>query len=258
MTPPRSAPDARGSAPDPRPEVPPYPAPYEEPWGRLLGDLQAVVATAGLKFREIWRRNREGDLSVPGFWPVSLAPLFWPVLFVLALVLVLGLILRLESAQHPAESRVQQRVQGAGQLGDESLRSHPVPSPNTPASEPQAWPPLQTLATKIQTPQTLPSPEPPLELDPLLALLTEDDSQACIASARPDPQASRLDLQIAAAYQALPPDGRQQLADHWLERSRDLGYEGLRLLDGNGTVLGQAARVGSGMVLLEPILQPQA
>ena len=103
-----------------------------------------------------------------------------------------------------------------------------------------------------------PPPEPLLELDSLLALLADDDPQACIASARPDPRASRLDLEMAAAYQALPPERRQQQADHWLQRSRELGYERLRLLDGSGTVLGQAARVGSGMVLLEPSPAPQA
>lgn len=116
--------------------------------------------------------------------------------------------------------------------------------------------PSQPLSPPPSTPQS--PPEPLLELDPLLALLAEDDPQACIASARPDPQASRLDLEMAAAYQVLPPERRQQLADHWLQRSRELGYERLRLLDGSGTVLGQAARVGSGMVLLELSPEPQA
>ena len=51
---------------------------------------------------------------------------------------------------------------------------------------------------------------------------------------------------------------RQQQADLWLQRSRELGYERLRLLAPGGNLLAQAARVGSGMVLLEaePIPQP--
>lgn len=248
MTPPSSAPNPR----DPVPDSAPYPAPYEEPWGRLLGDLQAVVASAGLKLRELWRRNREGDLSVPGFWPVSFAPWFWPLLLTVGLALVLGLILRVAAAQHPATPRVQgtvqRRVSQAGQRRE--------PKSLQPAGQPQTLP--ETVSPSPPPAQPQPSPEPPLELDPLLALLTENEAQSCIASAHPDPQASRLDLGIAPAYQALPHERRQQLADHWLEQTRGLGYEWLRLLDGNGTVLGQAARVGTGMVLLEPTLQPQA
>jgi hypothetical protein len=219
-----------------------------------------VVASSGLKLRELWRRNREGDLSVPGFWPVSLAPLFWPLLLALGLALVLGLILRLAPGQHPAVSRVQQPVQEEGQQQVPAALSQPV---SKSVSQAVQQPGQQRAVNGLQPPLQLPSPpqsspEPLLELDPLLALLAEDDPQACIASARPDPQASRLDLEMAAAYQTLPPVRRQQLADHWLQRSRELGYERLRLLDGSGTVLGQAARVGSGMVLLELSPEPQA
>lgn len=247
MKPPSSGPDSRGSAPD----SPPYPAPYEEPWGRLAGDLSAVVASAGLKLRELWRRNREGDLSVPGFWPVSLAPLFWPVLLALGLVVLLGSIQRLASSPLHASSLAEQHVQVVQQPVQQTGKVSAViplhassPPPSSPALPPQT------------PPQSL--PEPLLELDPLLALLAEHDPQACIASARPDSQASRLDLEMAGVYPALSAERRQQLADHWLQRSRELGYEQLRLLDGTGTVLGQAARVGSGMVLLEPSQEPQA
>lgn len=242
----RDAPlDAPSSAPDPAP----YPAPYEEPWGRLGDDLRAVAASTGLKLRELWRRNREGDLSVPGFWPISLASLFWPLLLVLGLALVLGLILRLAPGQQqPSASRLREPVQQSVQQAGQPRAVNPLQAPSEFPSQPLSPPP--------STPQS--PPEPLLELDPLLALLAEDDPQACIASARPDPQASRLDLEMAAAYQVLPPERRQQLADHWLQRSRELGYERLRLLDGSGTVLGQAARVGSGMVLLELSPEPQA
>ena len=88
--------------------------------------------------------------------------------------------------------------------------------------------------------------------DPLLALLAEDDPRGCIASARPYPGQGRLELELAPTFLALAGPLRQQQADQWLERSRELGYERLRLLDGSGALLAQAARVGSGMVLLGP------
>jgi hypothetical protein len=107
----------------------------------------------------------------------------------------------------------------------------------------------------------VPSPSPPapvLELDPLLVLLAQEDPDGLIASVRPVPAEGLLDLELAASFDALPVPRRQQQADGWLLRSRELGYERLRLLDAQGIVVGQAARVGSGMVLLDPPTPPEA
>jgi hypothetical protein len=43
-----------------------------------------VAASVRLQARQLWRRNRQGDLSRPGFWPKDLAPLFWPLALALA------------------------------------------------------------------------------------------------------------------------------------------------------------------------------
>ena len=51
--------DAPPAGPDP---AHPYPAPYEEPWGRLAFDLRAALASTGLRLRELARRNRQGEL----------------------------------------------------------------------------------------------------------------------------------------------------------------------------------------------------
>ena len=50
----------------------------------LARDLPAVGSASLLRLRELWRRNREGDLSVPAFWPQA------PRLLVLAAVAGLG------------------------------------------------------------------------------------------------------------------------------------------------------------------------
>jgi hypothetical protein len=101
-------------------------------------------------------------------------------------------------------------------------------------------------------PAAVPAPPPTLELDPLLGLLIQDDSGSLISTARPVPAEGRLDLELSDLFQALPDLRRQQQADGWLQRSLELGYEHLRLLDGQGVVVGQAARVGGGMGLLDP------
>ena len=237
----------------------PYPAPYEEPWGRLAGDLRAVAASTGLKVRELWRRNGEGDLSVPGFWPTAWAALFWPLLLALGLASLLALGLGLARGLGGLPSASPSASLSSPELSPPAPRALPRSSPRA-VSEPKAvWDRAAVLdrepGLERQTAggaASVPAPPPTLELDSLLGLLIQDDSGTLIASARPVPAEGRLDLELSNLFQALPDPLRQQQADAWLQRSRDLGYEHLRLLDADGVVMGQAARVGGGMVLLDP------
>ena len=65
------------------------PAPYQDPFSRLGEDLRAVVASLRLRLQELWRRNWQGDLTRPGFWPRDLAPLYWPLLLSCGLILMI-------------------------------------------------------------------------------------------------------------------------------------------------------------------------
>ena len=152
--------DAPPAGPDP---AHPYPAPYEEPWGRLAFDLRAALASTGLRLRELVRRNRQGELSVPGFWPPSLAWLFWPLLLALFLALVLALV----TAVGPALVR---RSDSAGAPAQELVLSQPV------QSQPLQQQPVQQRPDKQPVPPAPSPPEqaPPLAIDPLLALLAEE------------------------------------------------------------------------------------
>ena len=93
------------------------PAPYRNPWRSLAEALSAVAADSRLRLQELWRRNGEGDLRRPGWWPRDLAPLFWPLLLAAALAL-------LAAGFSLALPRIQQ------------LRA-PAPSPSA-ASEPRS------------------------------------------------------------------------------------------------------------------------
>lgn len=68
------------------------PAPYRNPWLALRDDVGAVLADARLRLRELWRRNGEGGLWRPGWWPRDLAPLFWPLVVGVGLAAVLALL----------------------------------------------------------------------------------------------------------------------------------------------------------------------
>ena len=63
------------------------PIPYRNPWLSLRHDLLAVSADLWLRLRLLWRRNLDGDLSLPPFWPRAIAPMFWPLLLSMLLIL---------------------------------------------------------------------------------------------------------------------------------------------------------------------------
>ncbi len=132
----------------------PLPAPYQNPFSRLAEDLRAVVASLRLRLREFWRRNRQGDLARPGFWPRDLAPLYWPLLLscgLLLLVLVPWQLARL-LPQRPAppislNSPNADAIPGnATAPGSKANNSHPPDSLST-GSPPANSPPANSLPT---------------------------------------------------------------------------------------------------------------
>ena len=237
---------------DPVPPPSDLPAPYANPWGRLAQALRAVLASLRLKLRELWRRNGQGDLSVPGFWPQGLAPVFWPLVLAALLALLLALAGQvwrgLTLPADPAGGAAAPRVAPAP-----SAPAASVSPPAAAAPAPVAPPTLPTAApTPLPAAEADPEPPPALELDPLLALLAEDDPQHLIASAHPEPAEGRLVLTMAPTYAGLATASRGRWAERWQQRARGLGYERLELVDGQGRLLARWALVGSGMILLDP------
>ncbi len=227
---------------DPVPPPSDLPAPYASPWGQLGDAARAVLASLRLKLRELWRRNGEGDLSVPGFWPQGLAPLFWPLVLAALLALTLALTGQLwRGLSHRA-------VRTTGEAAV-SLPPAPAPqgAPTIAAPALEVPPPVA-----VQEPPPEPEPPPPLELDPLLALLGQDDPDHLITSAHPVPAEARLVLTMAPSYTGLSEASRRRWAERWQQRALALGYERLELVDGRQRLLARAALVGSGMILLDP------
>ncbi len=242
---------------DPVPPPSDLPAPYASPWGRLAQALRAVLASLRLKLRELCRRNGEGDLSVPGFWPKGLAPLFWPLLLATLVALLLALAGQAwRGVTHRADRPGGDPAAPLVAPTTPSPPSPPMPPPSLPAPELPAptasTPPAEAVTVPIPAAVGTPEPPPALELDPLLALLERDDPQHLIASAHPEPAEGRLVLTMVPAYAGLAPAGRRRWAERWQERARGLGYERLELMDDQQRLLARDALVGSGMILLDP------
>ncbi len=256
------------------------PAPYNSPWKALGQDLKAVSADLRLRVQEIWRRNREGDLSVPAFWPEQWAALFWPVLlgFSLAVLILGGIQLRQAlQDQSPPAPPVVERVRTTAfpearplpittnlesDLNDQGTADAPAGPNITELNHPEqlmAAEESPTLSDQDVEPPSAETDEDLLRFDPLLDLLAEegnsDDSQGSdlIVSAQPQPERNAVILQIdAATWLQRSPDQRQQLAEAWWNRLEDQGYVDLRLVDAQQNLLARPARIGGGMIVFDP------
>ena len=96
-----------------------------------------------------------------------------------------------------------------------------------------------------------PTPEE-REANRLRAAWSAGDPEPLIAAVRPEPASATLTLDLADAFIALKDGERQRLAERWWQRAVEEGYGHLRLRDGRGRLLARDARVGGGMVVLEP------
>ena len=226
---------------DPTPQEPAtdLPAPYINPWFEFGRNLQAIAADARLRLQELWRRNRDGDLSVPGFWPRDLTPAFWPLLLLLLLLLPLG-IWRFWSGAvvvpDPVPDLVDSRPADPAGLPEPRL----IPAPAAPQPDPLPVLPEAERAA------------PALTLDPLLELFLDGSApDGLLASANPMPEQDRLVLVLTPQWFKLAADQRNALAADWLQRAHDLDYGTLQLVDDKDQILARSARAGGGMILFD-------
>ena len=249
------------------------PVPYQSPWQALRQDLPAAAADLRLRLQELWRRNREGDLSTPGFWPQDLAPLFWPVvLVVLVLLLALGVV-QLKAALNPADADVDPvpavaRIRTTALPEARPLMSEPEivkgAAETTPSSAQTSLeePPIQAVPVE-PLPLQPPKPEPVvLQVDPLLNLLEQVDADSAapaglLLSARPVPAENAAVLVVDSdLWLDLPQALRRERAEDWWQTLQDQGYEALTLEDVDQHLLARPARVGGGMIMFDPLPSP--
>lgn len=269
------------------------PAPYRSPWGALLEDLRAVLASLRLELWQLWRRNRQGLLPLPAVWPKGLAAWFWPGLLLVTLAALLSALLLLGRNLHPGdragraspsaspkESPVPSPVAVVA-AGEGSPKAPPPPAPAPASGEPPkplASPPRPVADSPAsprergpgQASRELPAPQPApaeqrpgdqaptQEPAPLLAAFAESDPQGLLLEARPRPAAGELVLVLSPGWLQQPLPLRQRLVAAWQQRALEEGYERLLLETSAGQLLARPALVGSGMILLTPVAPPDA
>ncbi len=231
------------------------PAPYQSPWDALRRDVPAALADLRLRARELWRRNREGDLSTPGFWPQDLAPLFWPLLLVLVVALLVLGVLQLKAALAPEEA--------PEPPGIERILTTPLPEARPLAALPEPVPPEPVAAEPIAAEPVAAEPELPLlQVTPLLKLLAEVDRDSAmpeglLLTAQPLPERNGAVLTLdAKQWRELPPSQRLDRTEAWWEQLQEEGYEDLTLEDTDHHLLARPSRVGTGMIMFDPQTTP--
>ena len=241
------------------------PAPYQSPWEALRRDGLAALADLRLRVRELWRRNREGDLSSPGFWPQDLAPLFWPLVLVLAVaVLFLG-VMQLKAVLAPGndpEPAGIERILTTPLPEARPLAAVPEPVPSEPPAplvDPPGDGPLDAGAVE---PVAAEAEVPLLPVTPLLTLLADADRDSAIPeglllTAQPVPERNGAVLRLdAKQWLALAPSQRHDRAEAWWQQLQEEGYDDLTLEDAGHHLLARPSRVGSGMIMFDPQKTP--
>ena len=239
----------------------PLPVPYENPWGLLARDFQAVAASLRLQARALWRRNRQGDLRRPGFWPKDLAPLFWPLVLAMAVgllsLLVVGganLFAPGPAGAGPAEVSPGAVAPAAEVIPATTKSSNLDPEPLEVASaepmSPEPTPAEPKAAEETLSDENLAAESP--GPDPFEVAMAQVDPGHWIRAIDPDPERGTLRLVLAAPFTALPEAQQLQQAETWQTQAQALGFDRLELTDRQGRPIGRQARVGSGMILLTP------
>lgn len=242
------------------------PAPYESPWRQLGRAARAVLASLGLDLRSLWRRNRTGELPTVRWWPRDLAPLFWPLVLAAGLSLVLlsaGWLagLRRQPQQTPAPLTTAAET---GESNDESVEpdtrglSGENASQNASENSRESTRAITSDDGALEPSGAAPA-EPTSGSDAsassdeaLRERISADDRERWIVAADTAPERQLVVLKLEDGFNRLDPPARRRQAERWLERVRELGFEQLELRSLDGELLGYRARVGSGMILLEP------
>ncbi|MEB3263071.1 MAG: hypothetical protein VKJ66_01730 [Synechococcus sp.] len=140
-------------------------------------------------------------------------------------------------------------------LAPEPAEADPAeaPAPQPAPAEPE---PPGPQTSELATPEAGASPIAAAYAADLQSLPRAPKASPLWLEAEPIASIGSLRLRLGEPYGSLEEGQREQLADLWWQRAQEEGYGRLELVDRQGRRLGQSARLGSGMILLDPHLLP--
>ena len=210
----------------------PLPAPYAPPWKRLGEDGVALLAWLGLKVRELWRRNGEGSLPVPAFWPRRWLRLFWPLVLAGVLILALALgrawLARPAALAPPVGTPEQPRSVSTARDGATQPAPAPSDAPQSPATAELSEPPATEEAPsppgeRLEAPPGEQNEVPPGERSEVLPGASKTPLETTGArpfGARPSPDDSAAEPG-ADTFETPAELEASRLRAQWSEEDRD-------------------------------------
>ncbi|MEB3271800.1 MAG: hypothetical protein VKJ44_09170 [Synechococcus sp.] len=201
------------------------------PAGQLPSPAEALPPTAGGVQGQAERGSTEQDRSTRGSAGPGEGPQNSPA--------------QNSPAQDSAaqDSREKRRLTGGRAAADPPARFSPALASSEAAADPGGPPRAEP-------------PAAPLQLDPLLALLSDREDRDLLLAAQPDPTTALLRLRLSERGDALSDQALLERAARWQQRALEAGYERLELVAAAGGLRARQALVGSGMILVAPAASP--
>ncbi len=221
------------------------PTVFQSPWLRLKKDIIAVIVHISLRIRELWRRNLEGDLSIPRAWPAKLAPVYWPCIFICFLIIFWWISFDLIKPMFDVRLSPNQKEVGHSREssyyldGGKTLPNRFSSNENTEKLESIIANENKEFREKYY-----------FSMESILAFISDGKLNNEPGNGiEVVPLMNKVLITVGPDWQSLVPSRQLDLASQLQKKFLEFGYEEIELLDQEDELLVRSPRVGTGMIL---------
>ena len=228
------------------------PAPYLNPWNSLGRAIHSVVVDLFLRISRLWRLNLQGDLPRPTFWSRQYGAYFWPFLLVATLLLCGFVLYGLHFSWLPRnsfseinQSKQEVVVQGEITSIDEtsSLDLDKIDQSDQIVVD-------SDLNNGTEPYELFDYSQELLPLSPLLDEVRKKGfPDGLIRAIQPKMEDELIAIELSSKWSKLSFRKKKVLVNQLQSYSEQLGYDELRLIDENRSLLARQSRVGQGMII---------
>ena len=217
---------------------------YTNPWVTFRKSCRVLAAHLGLRSRELFRRNWEGELLGSKYFPKKVARLLFP--FLIVACLSFSFLLIQFFVQHLS-------VRWSSDTYTENLTNNLLNEETAQMSTSDEML-LNDRTGKLENDQNsntyMDLADDFIEQESLReSFLDTAVPKELIELAAISPLKNVLALKLSSAWSELSLVRKNSLAQHFQVQANELGYAELELIDKDGYLLGRTSRVGSGMIM---------